>query len=497
MLNNQSIDVGVNLSEVLVEHSVQLGAKGNTLLSKLASACSNNKPSYASPMMSADDVKSMLSAAAGGIAELRQSGKQTYIPSEHDAFMDNYIQDLGRLVKDHISFTRTVVNKEVTKFQEAVESALSNHRHRQPEELFSVSYYKPGEVFTNGGILDRELNDEYQPSDASGDPEYLNLSALEAEEDLLPRLLVGEPETDAMIAAWHSGCGDARIRGFLLNAVQEWRLGLRDRLDYCMANFLFFRNATERQDLNTGESLATVLRRTAINRRYFAAKLKFELDSYRGMIRQGILLAARPYNSFSYFNTEPLELLILEDSFAQLVEAGGGIEAIFGFLSKNNGDGLTVEALTKDLNGFVTQWVHIRRLYAMKVADQRLETSRHLIAIAFDTSLAEDAMTDAEKEMFAGNAAELETTRQQGYTYIDSLDVNDLDRVDLIALELVARIRFRFSAAYILLKNMSRMMEYDEKLAPEDAGLYASIDYMLDYLMDQAIVPQSTAVKAR
>ena len=56
--------------------------------------------------------------------------------------------------------------------------------------------------------------------------------------------------------------------------------------------------------------------------------------------------------------------------------------------------------------------------------------------------------------------------------------------MDKIALELVARIRYRFTNAYFILSEMQEILNMDEDIDAKEAALYATIYYITDFLLE-------------
>lgn len=485
MFNRSTLDVGANLSEVLVNSNVKLVPRGGTLLGELNNSITN-VPSVVSigGNLHLESVKDDVGYASVG-TEVGNGNFKSYAASEHDTFMDNYIDDLSTLVSGYLNFSRNVVNKEVTKLVDDVVAAVNNYRHREAEDFFEIEYYKLPDVFS-GYSLTQEIG-EYKGNSEKGSTEDINLKVLESEEDLSKYFLLGDAEEDLLISGWMNGLG-GKVKGYLFDKVEDYTLQLTDQLDYYLVNFLFHRNLTNTADLNTGDSSATLRRKAGYNRDYYGIKLLGAIQTYKRQMQQGKLIASNNRLTFSYFNEGTVKLCIYEEGFAKLAEAGGGIEVLLGYIvSGDSTVAITVDELVADMAKHKNLWDKTRSLYLVHLNNKRLDIFKHTLRKCFEESISKDNLTEAEEEV--GKDSNFQTTTVKlANDYIDQISINEIECMEKLALELVARIRFRFTNAYELLARMSELLEADDKLEPMEAALYSAVDYLTDYMLSQADV---------
>jgi hypothetical protein len=122
-------------------------------------------------------------------------------------------------------------------------------------------------------------------------------------------------------------------------------------------------------------------------------------------------------------------------------------------------------------------------MYLVYLNNSRLDIFKQIVTQKFEESLNE--LTDAEKEDGFSSAEYMEATKQMASDYIKNIQLSEIDNIDLIALELVAKIRFRFSNAYFILKEMHEIMQMNNEMQPLEAALYATIKYVADFLIEQ------------
>jgi hypothetical protein len=75
--------------------------------------------------------------------------------------------------------------------------------------------------------------------------------------------------------------------------------------------------------------------------------------------------------------------------------------------------------------------------------------------------------------------------------YIGCLKLHDLDLVAELALNLMARARFYFTAGYQILSGIEQATKLNPNLDPREAALVSAVNYVTDYLADQITPVQS------
>lgn len=492
MLNKASVHIGVNLSEVLLDNKCQLSALPNSLLGELSRSI-RDKINVVYPdqysHQSLDDVQSAITVGAEGVVVGEGKGRG-YEPSEHDTYIDNYIDELGTLLNNYLNFARNTVNKEVNKLSEAVSQSVNNYRHREAEDFFNVTYYSLPDLFSSETVVESISKYEGSVHLLKRGFEKMNTSSVVDVEDVCSLICIGNEDEDVHVRSFGATRKSDIIR-YLNDNVEEYRLSVVQLLDYYLVNYLFYRNLSNGMDFNTSEGLGSVRNKSAINRDYFGAALFNQLSIYRNNITSGVLLAA-PIGKFSYFNDSTMDVVVYEESFAKLAEEGHGIETLFGYIASTNNDGLMsvrVADIMKSAGTYLTNWNRTRSLYLIHLNNKRIDIFKHLLVVEFDQSIASrDVMTEAEQEFVDKDPAFVEHTRKLAYAYIDSLTVDDIECLDQVALTLVAKYRFRFSNAFDLLNRMSELLQADEKLDPMTAALLSACDYMVEYCLAQTQV---------
>lgn len=483
MLNKSTIEIAANIAEITVDQQQRLVPKANTLIGLLTSAIRNGlRPE---DFLDRQAIVNSVELASTGNTVHSTGGHSEYQASEHDVVMDNYISEMSVLVANYLNFARSVVNTEITVFKEKLEEQYNVFKHRDPEDFFEVSYFKLPEIFHNSSLKHEVDGTRTQSNKFTF--EYVDLKTIHDEEDLLPRFLTGDENFDLDIRGWFAT--HTNLRQDLFTEVDYLGLSVPTSLNYFLTNYLFYRNLAERTDINTGDSTVVLRNKCKENASYFGSMLDSAIFLYNTTLKNGRLLTSDTQTNFNYLSKSQFKVVIYEDNFAKAAEQGCTIETIFGHLASTSASSsLTVAELVEGKDKYATTWSRTRSLYTAHLNNTRLDTFKHLLRLTVDAQLHKDNITEAEQEMLDKDSEFLNTGLRLSHEYIDNLSVADIDNIDLIGLELIARIRFRFTDAYILLKEMHEMLEADEDMEPMEAGLYCSIGYLLDYCLQQVDV---------
>lgn len=487
MLTSSVTELSSNLAEVLVDSNQELVPKASTLVAELTKTTRNSV--FQEEFVNKKNISAVIAAAVRGNDVGGDDGPTRYEPSEHDTLMDNYILDMGKLVNNYLAFARHTVNEKVTLFKEALENSLNSHKYRDPEDFFNVTYYNLHDIF-KGQLVSDEISG-YSGKTRNYNKESINLKTIGdlEDEEFHSYFLSGHDESDLLITSWLGSTPS--VREYILGDIEELTLSVIASIDYALANFLFYRNMYEDPNVNSGDTSVTLKRKAFENKEYFGNLLAASLNSYRNNLKTGRLLSPETNIQFSVLSEESFDVVVFEENFEKIVEAGCGIETIFGYLSSTDSShSLTVDKLIAGKEEYISTWMRTRSLYTVYLNNRRLDTFKHLARVTFDNSMSDDNMSEAELEVMSGDNTFKENTFKLGHDYINGLTVDEIDNIDKISLHLVAGIKFRFSNAYDLLKRMDELLGLDDDLDPKEAALYSTIDYLLDYCLQQTELVQ-------
>ena len=475
MLTRISSTIAANLATILTSKNITLVPKNLTLLSEL----SNCDMTYGVVDINSDIADTLESSFKGTVTE--HKGQSNYVQSKHDILVDNYTKDLTDLVTGYISFARNVVNKEVLVLREKLQDSLESYKYKEPEDLFNVKYYKLHDVFKSS-LIDEEIQTYSSYSKSIYDT--VDFSKLPSDFNLAAYILTGDQEQDSIIQSWFNSSPNPLI-SYVANTINEYSLSTIDSLDYSLINYLFYRSLLNKTDIDLGLSLVSLKKIAIANKDYFGAKLYVALDLYKKEIKNGRILCNCSNTSFSYFNRQAIDITIYEDNFDEFVKQGGNVEIIFGYISVSKEHTVNISDLIVNKDKYLSRWNNSRSLYLISLNKDRLDIFKQLLRQAFDSSIADYKNSEQEDLFYSKNANYLQETCKLCHEYIDKLEVSNIDDLDAITLDLVAKIRYRFTNSYYILKEMKEIMEMSDSVDPLEAALYSTVKYLVDFFVQE------------
>lgn len=490
MLTKISCDVALNVADVITGKGLKLVPKGNSIPQELSRSITDKVllalDNSGSPTKDNEYLSYLISNSSSGEYE-----GDTYKQGEHDTIMDSYIEDLTQVVGSHIKFFREVINTQVSIFKEKVTDQVQNFKYKNVHDFFDITYYKPANIFSNQYLTD-EL-DQYKDV-KSATKGNLNLGVLSSMQDfkLKEYLVTGIEELDSEIINWISSVGEQLLFNYITENIEEYSLPINKSLDYALVNYLFYRNLSVRTDLNIARSLTELRQESANSRDYYAISLTSCVKLYNSAVKNLQLFTSDSNFNFSYLSQNNVNLTILQDSFDTFAENGGNIDMIFGYIASNSA---VYSATSNDIltgkDKFISIWNSVKNMYLVNINNNKLDTFKLVITTVFDASLNE--LTEEELEAKCDKEDFLKVTRELAYKYIENLELSDMQDIEDISLMLIAGIRFRFSNGYYVLNKIKNYLSLDESMEPKEAALYACIDYMVKYLVDQVDVVKLNA----
>jgi len=477
MLSKTSTDISVNYFKPLADNNIKLVPKQGSIIQDLSESILSN---LYSKVTTTDIIPYVLETASTGMYSKDQE-EVSYKASTHDSKMDNYIEELSTVLSNHTSFVRNVVNKELQEFVTKVKKRIDSYTIREIIDFFEIKYYKLPELVL-GDVIRDELND-YE----GDDPNkyfftFINLSVIKHDDfDLLDRLKTGYEEEDKLIFNWYNEVGKEKIVKYLTEEISDFSLGIDSFIDYSLANYLFYRKLAIFADLDVSLTSVQLKSAAASNRDYFGKKTISGIKEYESAIRNGVLLTTDSEVNFSYYNENLLHLTILEESFNNLAEKGGTIDLILSYVANETNSDVTVDKLIKNKEDYINKWNTIKSLYYSYINSTKLDFYKTIFKESLD-----EHRTDAEKEIMSKDHTFNKETLDMQYDYINNLTFEDnIEDIEQVALHIIAKIRFRFTSAYYILSTMRSLMDERPEMTALEASLYASVNYITDYLMDQ------------
>lgn len=486
MISKTSSANAVNFAKSLCDQSITLTPKHLSLLSTLTT-------SHRRSFNSESELKGF-SLNPEHYLEMQSSGaitNNTYMMSDHDSYMENYVQDLSVAFSGYISFARNVVNKHVKMFDEKLTTYLNNFTHKNPEDFFNVSYYRLPEIF-NSSIID-----EVKQTPSGKEFIYMPIDKVNKDDLVLSEyLLYGDEELDLCVREFISSITEPVAFSYLTGNFNEYDLKLTDRLNYSLVNYLFYKNLGDKKDINFGYSTLQLTTKAYTNRRYFAHLLRDALSSYQySIVKNGEVATYSSTDVFSIYNSKTFDVMIYEDNFEKAAEDGVTIDTIFGYITSiqsNSWDKPTIKNLTDGKDSYVANWSRVKNLYLYQLNTNRLSTFR-LAAMEIYNEVSNIIAKEIEGDSdftFDRKAFDF-GHNEKAKKYIDSIDTESVNDISKISLDLIAKIRFSYSNAYEILHEMTSIMRSNPNTDPSEAALFSCVKYLISFLMDQVNVTKT------
>lgn len=480
MLSTQSTRAANDLARRL-SNRVKIMPKRSTLLDELQVA-SHNCISLNS-IENSDHIVSIVATdnsvvCSGSVVE----------SSRHDTIMDAYIDDIAKAASAHVMFNKTVVNKCVGAFRDELMATFNQFKRSVPEEVFEVSYFKPADVFSSQELLD-EVNGGggYGFSELKASDYFIMGLAVADAHPIETYLLTGDESFDAYISKWISSVGKDRLNSYVFTMSPDSFLPIETVLDYCLANYLFYRNLSIKLDINVGLTTVQLKVKANVLKNFYTTYLNRSLKEYTRFVSVGQLLS--PVSDVSFrqpSNGDKLRLIVLNDTFDKFIEGGGSLECLFGYIADENSTNKTYKEILGNQTRYLDAWKTVRSMYTIKANNSRLDNFKTAISIAYDKL--NMTLADGEEEARVANPNYHVKVDKALDKYMASLTLSSIDNLDDVCISVIAGIRYNYTNAYVFLVEMNNMLKMSDKITVEEAALFASMRYITEYMMGQTYI---------
>ncbi len=481
MLSKPSVQAANNLARELAVKGIRLMPKRGTLMDELETA--SNNITYKPVDYSQNDIVNFVS----NDDRISNHGTASFGTS-HDSIMDDYIEDIAKLASSHVLFNKSVVNSLVGGFKDEMVATFNGFKLGAPEDVFSVSYYKPHEIFGSDVLLAEIENGGGYGSGALSPSDAMPISKVNSTSyPVSTYLLTGDAEFDALIVSWIASVGEANVSSHIYSVTTPYAINESATLDYYLANYLFYRNLAERTDINMGLTQVQLRAKASTIRNSYATTLITAITDYARRINVGVFFL--PYSDMRFRipdNDEKLTLCIYTESFDKYIEGGGSLEAVFGCVASDGDTSKPVTKLLAEQERYLNAWNSVRTMYTIRANSGRLDNFKRAILMAYDklNATLADGEADARVTTFNYQA----TVDKAISKYFDSLSIDAIDDLDKVAIDMIAGIRFHYTAAFSFLTDMNNILKMSEKITVEEAAFYAALNYITEYIMGQTYV---------
>lgn len=186
------------------------------------------------------------------------------------------------------------------------------------------------------------------------------------------------------------------------------------------------------------------------------------------------------------YNSINKEVSVLNPIYTTWLEQGGSPEILFGFLvAGTNYFDITVINERKDEG--MRAWDAYLMYRNSSDGDRAFETFKSYIVSYMSSKMAE--LTEVEKAYLVDGAEVTHRSRvaELVKAEIDHFDHRLLDDIPHLAMHLVAKARFFFTSAYLILNEMRLASKENPSIDPREAAGLAVAKYIVQYLAEQTV----------
>lgn len=483
MLSSYAVTSAMPLAEDLASKSLAVHAKPNTVLSEL-DRVTNGMLLNSGILTKTDDLDT------AGFAKLLENATFNFdTPTQHDAMMDGFLNDVKAAVSSHLKFAKNVVKPLVMDYAERFQIYMQSAQCPGPESQYNVETFELPQPLEDMVFL--ETVKKYQ--------DIKNIDAIRPQtacpiqigndEELLNFILTGDGEVDKHIAAWYTSTkqeGYAEVAKKLMFSPGALADAFRNRLQpQCNMNeaLIIFLVANAVYNKETGLSDDVQMSTAAKN------NLVAEYRNFAGAVLAAYMnhldLLVKNQTVVLEVSSSTKTICVFGPVFRKWLEDGGRTEFLFALLSLGL-EYRTIEKLKENEVRLQKEWESYSLFYHNAQANQRLNTAKVGLKLTF--SLLMNEPTEDEKEYIQTHGNHTAVVNKLLGEMIDELKPSDIEQIYMTAMKVICRCRFYYTDAEFILSEIEEVARINPDVDPNEAALIATVHYIVDYLCDQMFV---------
>lgn len=421
------------------------------------------------------------------VGDLIQSVLGGEITVSSDLFyreLETLVSDQGKLVSTHIGFARTVVTPIAVALAEKYQAYLSAIQPKDAASEFSIVNVKPAAILTDGFFI--EALQFYKGRKLNPLSTQIPRQEARSSEELLEMLMTAETSLSASIQEW------------IFSKPQGWIESLW-LMTFCSPN-----NSSAQgdsigdlylKDLIPAEaaeaSLAIHLWCKSLLNAPGKANVKASTSSFEQILDytgtliyasiQRIALANSSSTLVLKYVSGSRTMYVNGDLYPKWLEEGNVPEILLGMACSGNINE-NINVIREKAESLINTWNQFVTVYEVKEFNNRHVYSRRALIQMFNESL--NNCVEEEKEVRLRESYFAATRIRQAEAYLDTRTMSQLEDVFEIALYLTAKLRFNYTSAYEILRDIDVLMKSDKKADVREAALIATINYLGDFLAE-------------
>ncbi len=405
-------------------------------------------------------------------------------PTQHSLEIDSLINDISKAVNVHIGHARNVVRPLVSEFAESIQKYLTTNNVKDASEQFTVEVLRLSALLKDESFLDTLT---YYKNKSILEPDIsLNLDP-KTKEELEALVLTGHDRTDKLIVEWLSHLPDyfltsiwysfftkatmTEVGGRILFYGDLAKMNVFEKTDYALALFLISRKITVQVEDKEGQSLKAYQNICTQYTDYSGVMLVNTIERVALSIKtKSLVVECSSIVKLAKVNGEV---------YGPWLDAGGTPEIIMGLIV--SGDNISSqEMVDKKADEYKRQWNSYCSYYKTAESNKSFDYFKLFLINEFMQSMRDKQ--DVEVDYIAANPGYNDTVAKKANEYILGLRTDDCKDANMIALCMVAGIRFHYTSSYQLLNDIREASEVNPNVDVREAAFLAVINYVADYL---------------
>lgn len=410
----------------------------------------------------------------------------------HDQEMGTYVDQLSKLVTQHISYAKNVVRPLVLEMEKSYREFCGTNPRKDPAQDFDIRVAQLAGLFKDDSFLETLSYYKDRPAIV---PDRRLPMALKEDAELLPLVMTGHDRTDRLIMEWLSTkdpqflghvwmsffSSGIRYKGVSFEEINS--LQVFEKADLALAVHLFARKIYDdvqptNLELKHYKTLVTQYRD------WSGATLVNSLKRISLMLSTDVLVVSNLNRT----------LVVNGEVYAKWIDAGSDPEILLGVAI--SGDRVSSRAaIDANAKGYLRQWEAYETFFRAKESNKGRDYKKEFLNRAVYEALR--TMDPIEQDYKTKCSLYENTVLQKSKDYIASLGDKQLEDGHTIALELVACCRFHFTSAYQILSDIAKAAEVNPDVDVREAALLAVVNYISDYIAAQLVLTDATVQTKR
>lgn len=480
MIQSQSYAAATPFAAELASRGLKVIAVPGTVLSELVRL---SVPPLVDPKLTTDADLNTIGSAMQSITEGTLEN-----PTEYSRTLGAYVNDIAKVVSQHVNYAKNVVRPTVTQFAENLQQYLANAAPKDPSEQFCIKNLRLPAVLKDESFLDTL---SYYKDKSVLTPDLSFSFEPKTNEELAQMILVGSDRIDQQITEWASHLDPNYLvntwnafftkqsiplgQGLPMNYGDVGALNAFERADQMLAILLLARRVTN--EVQSEAIPLNVYKNTAI-----------QYTDYAGA---GLVEALRRIE----LAISSKQLIVSVDSRAKCakvngelygawLDEGGSPETIMGLIVSGNQPS-SMELINKNVEQYKSEWNSYCLFYRTSENNKAFDYAKSFIMMQFSDMLKEQ--DPVESEYFLKNPEAAANILRMAQAEVDNLKTPDLKDPYAVALCLVAKCRFYYTAAFQILTDIHEAGKVNPNVDVREAALLAVINYVADFMASQMV----------